>query len=90
MHQIAMGTLDGARTTGREVFKCAIVANAHSVVLGHNHPSGCLEPSETDIAMTRKLVMLGKMLSIPILDHVVVSFRGFRSMREMGIVPTAQ
>ena len=58
------------------------------MILGHNHPSGCLEPSEADIRMTRKLVVFGRMLAIPVLDHVVVSVRGFRSIREMGIVPS--
>ncbi len=83
---VAVGSLDHAHTTAREVFKGAIVANAHGVILGHNHPSGSLEPSPTDIRMTRKLVFLGRMLSIPVLDHVVVSQRGFRSMHEMRLL----
>jgi DNA repair protein RadC len=84
---VAIGSLDHAHTTAREVFKGAIAANAHALVLGHNHPSGSLEPSPSDIRMTRKLVFLGRMLSIPVLDHVLVSLKGFRSMHEMGLVP---
>jgi len=87
---VAIGSLDHAHTTAREVFKCAIVANAHAIVLGHNHPSGSLEPSEADLLMTRKLVFLGRMLGIPILDHVIVSQRGFRSLLEAGIVPAQE
>jgi DNA repair protein RadC len=84
---IAMGTLVSLSTTGREIFKGAIAANAHSIILGHNHPSGDLEPSKADIRMTGQAVLLGRMLSIPVLDHVVVSRRGFSSMRQLGIVP---
>jgi DNA repair protein RadC len=84
---VAMGTLVSLSTTGREIFKGAIAANAFSIILGHNHPSGDLEPSQEDIAMTRRAVLLGKMLSIPVLDHVVVSRRGYTSMRQRGIVP---
>lgn len=86
LNLVAVGSLDHAHTTAREVFKGAIVANAHGVILGHNHPSGSLEPSASDIRMTRKLVFLGRMLSIPVLDHVVVSQRGHRSMHEMGLL----
>jgi len=86
---IAVGSLGGVHTTGREVFKAAILANAHGLVLGHNHPNGSLEPSKEDIRMTRRLSFLGKLLGIRLHDHVVVSRSGFRSMREMGLVPSA-
>jgi DNA repair protein RadC len=86
-HVIAVGSLDHAHTTAREVFKAAIVANSHGVILGHNHPSGSLDPSESDIRTTKKLVYLGTVLGIRVLDHVIVSRNGFRSMHEMGLVP---
>jgi DNA repair protein RadC len=87
-HVIAVGSLDHAHTTAREVFKAAIVANAHGLILGHNHPSGSLDPSESDIRSTKNLIYLGTMLGIRVLDHVIVSRNGFRSMHEMGLVPT--
>jgi DNA repair protein RadC len=86
-HVIAVGSLDHAHTTAREVFKAAIVGNAHGLILGHNHPSGSLDPSESDIRSTKKLIYLGTMLGIRVLDHVIVSRNGFRSMGEMGLVP---
>jgi DNA repair protein RadC len=89
-HVVAVGSLDHAHTTAREVFKAAIVANAHGLILGHNHPSGCLDPSESDIRSTKKLIYLGTMLGIRVLDHVIVSRNGFRSMHEMGLVPTSR
>ncbi len=86
-HVVAVGSLDHAHTTAREVFKAAIIANSHGVILGHNHPSGSLDPSDSDIRTTKKLVYLGTMLGIRVLDHVIVSRNGFRSMHEMGFVP---
>jgi len=86
-HVIAVGSLDHAHTTAREIFKAAIVANGYGLVLGHNHPSGSLDPSESDIRTTKKLIYLGTMLGIRMLDHIIVSRNGFRSMHEMGLVP---
>ncbi len=84
---VAVGSLDHAHTTAREVFKGAIIASAHGLILGHNHPSGSLDPSESDIRTTKKLAYLGRMLGVRVLDHIIVSRNGFRSMREMGLVP---
>lgn len=85
---VAVGSLDHAHTTAREVFKAAILANSHGLILGHNHPSGSLDPSASDIRSTKKLIYLGNMLGIRVLDHVIVSRNGFRSMHEMGLVLT--
>lgn len=87
MHVVAIGCLDSCRTTPREVFKAAIVANAHGIVLGHNHPSGGVEPSEKDMRLTRKLVRVGDLLGIPILDHLIVWRRQWCSFVELGLLP---
>ncbi len=84
---IATGCLDSCRTTPREVFKAAIVANAHSIVLGHNHPSGSVQPSDGDIRLTRRLVRVGELLGVPILDHVIVWRRQWCSFVELGLLP---
>lgn len=86
-HVVAVGCLDSCRTTPREVFKAAIVANAHGIVLGHNHPSGGIEPSEADIRLTRKLVRVGALLGVPILDHLIVWRRQWCSFVELGLLP---
>lgn len=66
----------------REVFKCAILSNSHSIIIAHNHPGGSLTPSDEDIAITRQLIQAGKLLGIEVLDHLIVSFNGIRSIRE--------
>lgn len=78
---VSLGTLDGAMVCPREVFKVAILQNAASVILVHNHPSGDPAPSEDDINITKRMVQAGQLLGIPVLDHVVVSRRGSVSLR---------
>jgi len=69
-----------------EVFKEAIKANAAGVIISHNHPSGDPSPSPEDLAVTRNLVEAGRLLDIPVLDHVIVSASGKSvSMREQGM-----
>jgi DNA repair protein RadC len=73
---VSRGGLHGCAITPAEVFRGAIVACASAVILGHNHPSGDPTPSRDDLEMTRAAVAAGKMLGIPILDHVVVTREG--------------
>jgi DNA repair protein RadC len=82
---VSVGHLSSALVHPREVFKGAILANAASVCLAHNHPSGDPEPSREDLELTRRLVRAGELLGIPVLDHVVVAAGGFRSVAEQGI-----
>lgn len=70
---ISQGTLVGAMVHPREVFKSAVAKNSASLILAHNHPSGEPSPSTDDIAITRRLVEAGKLLGIPVLDHVIVT-----------------
>lgn len=83
MNIVSMGTLDQALVHPREVFKTAILSNAASMLLIHNHPSGNLEPSANDIAITDRLQKAGQLLGIQVQDHIIVS-RGmeFYSLRE--------
>lgn len=78
--EVAVGCLSEARTTGREVFKGAVLSNAAGVVLVHNHPSGDPEPSPRDRELTARLVEVGRWLGIPVLDHVVIGRGGYRSL----------
>ena len=66
----------------REVFKAAILNNAYSIIVAHNHPSGSTDASPEDCQTTRQLVDVGKMIGVPIVDHLIVSFRGMLSVRE--------
>ena len=79
---VSVGILDANLVHPREVFREAVQASAAGVILAHNHPSGSLEPSDEDIAITRRLVEAGKILGIEILDHVIVAKTGFFSFKE--------
>lgn len=81
-HQISRGLLDQTVVHPREVFHAAIRDSAKSVILVHNHPSGDPDPSEKDIALTRRFDSAGEMLGIQVLDHIVVAARGSVSIRE--------
>lgn len=87
---LSKGTLDSTVVHPREVFRCAIAANASAVVLVHNHPSGDPLPSEADIRITRDLIRAGQLLRIDVLDHVILGRRtadrprDFVSLRELG------
>jgi DNA repair protein RadC len=70
----------------REVFKDAIMHNAYSVVLAHNHPSGDPEPSEDDLAMTKRLVETGKILGIEVIDHIIITKNGYLSFKDRGLL----
>lgn len=78
---ISIGSLNASIVHPREVFLPAILHSAASVVLVHNHPSGDPEPSEEDLSITRRLVEVGDLVGIGVLDHVVVGARGLVSFR---------
>ncbi|PAQ15182.1 DNA repair protein RadC [Bacillaceae bacterium SAOS 7] len=71
----------------REMFKSAILNNAASVIVAHQHPSGDITPSMEDINVTKRLVEAGKLLGIEVLDHLVVnSDNSFTSLKERGYI----
>jgi DNA repair protein RadC len=69
---ISQGILDASLVHPREVFRAAIRASASKIILVHNHPSGDPTPSDDDLKITELLIESGKMLNIPVLDHVIV------------------
>lgn len=85
--EVSRGTLTNSLVHPREVFRPAIVAGAAAVILAHNHPSGSARPSPEDDAVTRRLADAGRLLGIPVLDHVIVGEREHTSYRERGAVP---
>jgi DNA repair protein RadC len=78
---ISKGSLNASIVHPREVFRPAIVASAASIILVHNHPSSDPEPSEEDLEITKRLVQVGELLGIAVLDHVIVARRGVVSLR---------
>jgi DNA repair protein RadC len=83
---VSVGSLNASIVHPREVFKPAVLASAASIILVHNHPSGDPEPSEEDLTITKRLVGVGELLGIGVLDHVIVSRRGVVSLRALGLL----
>lgn len=83
---VSVGTLNATLVHPREVFYHAIVHNAASIILAHNHPSGDSTPSNEDMAMTSRLVQAGMLLGIDVQDHVIVAEGGYTSLREAGLM----
>lgn len=79
---VSVGSLDGTTVHPREVFREAIVRSAAAIALVHNHPSGDPTPSPDDIAVTGRLVEVGSLLGIPVVDHVVIGDGRYASLRE--------
>ena len=84
---VSIGSVTASTTTPRDVFKSAILANAVSVIFCHNHPSGDLTPSGEDIRITKKLIEAGELLGINVIDHLIVSHKGFNSLRDCHKFP---
>jgi DNA repair protein RadC len=81
---VSVGTMDTILVHPREVFRLAIMASAHAIVIMHNHPSGESTPSDADIKVTRDLIRAGQLLKIDVLDHVVIGNQNRSSLRELG------
>lgn len=85
-YTLTTGGLAASIVEPRQVFERAILESAASVVCLHNHPSGNPEPSREDVAITRQLVEAGKVLGIPVHDHLIIAGRGFTSLAERGLM----
>lgn len=83
---VSVGTLSASLVHPREVFAPAVSCSAAALVVAHNHPSGDCTPSPEDRDATRRLQRAGEVLGIPVLDHLVVSERGFFSFKENGLL----
>ncbi len=83
---VSIGTLNYNLVHPREVFEPAVKNLAASVIVAHNHPSGCLEPSDEDLSLTKRLSQAGKLLGIELLDHVIVTKEGFMSFKQKGLL----
>ena len=79
---VSIGSITASTTTPRDIFKSAILANAVAIIVCHNHPSGELIPSKNDIEITKQLIAAGDILGIKVLDHLIVSNQGYKSLRD--------
>jgi DNA repair protein RadC len=79
---ISVGNLNSSVVHPREVFKVAIDNSSASIILIHNHPSGNPEPSNEDIRITKKIVETGKIMDIPVFDHLIIAGETYTSFVE--------
>jgi DNA repair protein RadC len=84
--ELFYGTIDGASVYPREVVRRALQHNAAALILAHNHPSGIAEPSQADIAITRKLKEAMSLIDVRVLDHLVIGDGYSVSLAERGLV----
>lgn len=82
---VYQGTLNSSPVRPAEVFRPAILDNAHAIIMVHNHPSGDVTPSRDDVRVTKTLVEAGRILEVELLDHIVVGRSGFTSLKERGL-----
>ena len=84
--EVTSGTLNASLVHAREVFRRAVKEGAAAVLLAHNHPSGNSEPSQEDLAITKQLTEAGKILGIPVYDHIIFTDSSFTSFAERGLM----
>ena len=83
---VSIGSLNSSLVHPREVFVNAIKKSASSIILVHNHPSGNTRPSEEDINITKRLIEVGKIIGIDVLDHIIIGDGSYCSLKEQAII----
>lgn len=84
--EVSRGTLNHSLVHPREIYKRAILNNAASIIIAHNHPSGNPEPSSEDINITMKLKKCGEILDINLVDHIIIGDDKYVSLKERQIL----
>lgn len=82
--KVSTGGVSGTLVDVKVIFQIAIMGNASSFILAHNHPSGNLKPSNADIILTKKIKEAGKIMEIKLLDHLILTKEGFMSLADEG------
>ena len=86
-HVCHVGTVDASIASPREVFRFCLLVNARQVLVAHNHPSGNVEPSSADVAVSKQLKAAGDAIGIPLIDSLVAGFDGrYTSLVERGLI----
>lgn len=86
IHELSSGGTCGTVVDIKMLFVSALKANAHSIILSHNHPSGNVNPSQIDMRLTKKIKEAGALLDIPVLDHLIISRYTFYSFANEGLL----
>jgi len=88
VRRVSRGTRDSVVVDPSEVFRPALQLRASAVLVAHNHPSGCPDPSSADLQVTRRLARAGEVLGIPLLDHIILAGSRWASLAELGHLPS--
>lgn len=83
---VSRGGVAGTVVDPKVIFKIAFAHNASSIIMAHNHPSGHLKPSASDIEITKKLIAAGSVLELPVLDHLIIGDRTFLSLADESYI----
>lgn len=83
---ISRGGVSGTVVDNKIIFKTALINNASSIIVCHNHPSGNLKPSDADIKITKNIKEAGKTIEVPLLDHLIITDNGFYSFLDEGLM----
>ncbi len=83
---VSIGSLWNAVVSPREVFKTAILSNAASIIIAHNHPTGDTTPSKEDKKITEMLAQAGEIMGIEVLDHVIIGDGNYLSFKAKGLI----
>ena len=86
LFEVSRGTLNYSVVHPREIFKRAVLQNANSIALIHNHPSGDSTPSAEDTTITQRVSEAGTLLGIQLVDHLVIGDGRYASMKELGVI----
>lgn len=83
---LSSGNVSGTIADPKQVFTAALKANASYVMICHNHPSGSLKPSHTDVVLTHKMREAGRFLDLPLLDQLIIAAEGYFSFADEGLI----
>ena len=86
MYQVSTGGIAGTVADPKMLFQCALLTNASGIILAHNHPSGALVASQSDITLTKRVKEAAKLLEMQLLDHVIMTAEGYLSMADEGLI----
>jgi DNA repair protein RadC len=85
-YKVSSGGISGTIADTRVIFQFALLSNATSIIISHNHPSGSLTPSKADIDITIKIREAGKIFDIQLLDHIIITDEGYISLLEKELI----
>jgi DNA repair protein RadC len=83
---ISLGGASGTLCDPKLIMQGALKVNCHAYIISHNHPSGNTTPSDADMQLTKKLVTIGNLMDLPLLDHIIMTQDSYLSMAEKGII----